>query len=472
MNTIKTTVGIKISNDSNDINNYINLVNKPREEHGRKPLTINIDNEQVEEIDVVYGYENIEKNTEDNTEDNVSNHTESIPLHPFDINEVRESFRNVGLAHYGNKYLPQEQKYFLKNAEVIGKGFLDVNVHGVVIQDYELAGENPVEIINTISSDNYYQNYRVGFFSEEAYPTIILIVENNDGSTNFYYKSFEENVQENLTEILDKTITEDPGEYLYENLNTIKNVIMGLETPSNSTTEMVAVNTGDDVFTTQEIRRISNTIGVSIMGIAMLVPVVSLVALKLFERIGKKKEAKNNENNVSKEKMKTGTKKTLYKDVDFLKVQIKDLEKNINEQAKLYLKTKKKNCYNELTRLNENLRLLFLYVNEKQDTIILQSLAIEYENLLSSLNRLISQDYWGDIVNNPNHYKDSRERINKVLVIIDKINKKAVRDIQKIKANDAIEYNIDIKTIENITNYNNDLDEFLNKPVYVRKPVR
>lgn len=413
------------------------------------------------------------------------------------IDELIELVKTTGLGHYGNKDLPSNEKYYINNAEYIGQGFADSGISGLVLQEDDLNGDNPIEIINSVFNGSVETvkvhedglMYRLlGSLAEQLIgdsdtinqvDTILLMVENNDGTTDFYYKSTDEDLTAKTLEgAIGKTTSEDTGDFLYEHLTQMKNINMGLEGLPVSETKTIVETEPEPDPTTETGLSDSVTSGIAISSIISIIVIIGVMIYAVKTAITDYKKHKKEAEIEEEETEPTYT--------DYLYSELKEMKENIRFQQSLnknrplltwsFKNNTKFDCYKELSNLYANVYYLIQFVRKQNDRNLLQEISIEYTKALDSLNRLVGENYWGDIVKNPKHYKDIRERINKVLVIIDKIDNKAVRDIQKIKANDAIEYNIDIKTIENITNYNNDLDEFLNEPVkekvFVRKPVR
>lgn len=391
------------------------------------------------------------------------------------IDELIELVKTTGLGHYGNKDLPSNEKYYINNAEYIGQGFADSGISGLVLQEDDLNGDNPIEIINSVfnGSIETVEVREYGLIHElltkqligdsDTYnqvDTVLLIVENNDGTTDFYYKSTDDDLTAKTLEgAIGKTTTENTGDFLYEHLTQMKNINMGLEGLPVSETKTI-VETEPDPTTENSLPDIV-TSGIVISSIIFTIGVI-IYAVKTA--ITDQKKEGQRETFVPKKTKPTYT--------DYLNDELKEMKENIQFQQSLnknrplsiwsFKNNKKFDCYKELSILDANVNYLIQLVEKQNDKKLLQQISIEYTKALDSLNRLVSENYWGDIVKHPAHYPDANNKITEVLLLIKRMDKKILSDTKKLKANKMLDYDIDMKTIENITNMdNNDLEEFI-----------
>lgn len=329
---------------------------------------------------------------------------------------------------------------YTNTEEAIGERFLgEMNTSLIVVNENELGDTTPFELLEEIYDSKEDSS---GIFSNTYDNTTILAVEGED-STKLHYISEIPAVAEALKNGIGDTVNGELGEALYYDLVKIENKILDTKNEQETIAEV-----GEPVETADLAEDTSTLSSPVILLLVISIPIALTLPylLDLLENIYyyffpnrvDNNELEENTEEIEPSPVKQGER--MYNE------EMEELQEHLSFQRELNFKSKS-NVYFELEALEADLKE-FHKVSQNSTESFRETAMTEYAKLIDSLNRLVSEDYYGDIIFNSYHYKNSRELLIQVEEAISAIRSKLLKDIVQVKSLSAIEFQTDLKLIQ------------------------
>lgn len=350
----------------------------------------------------------------------------------------------------------------LSEKDVLVNGLKQFDGRGsiIVINESDLEGRDPQTVLDQVLAN---QKDGSGFLTNPASSNLIMVIK-SEGSNSFLVASENLEAKEALEEVLGESVDTDPGLYLLDNMPemieasfvtgsaVVTEEVVEEDAPvEEEVVEEVIPEPAVDTETSEVVDVYGNPVepkgssnpfinaGFSVLVLAVVVYIV----YKLFS----KSKAKGAALKPSKEQAKAEKESLVgLKKHPELEEELIALNSNVSFQLGLD-HSRMVNCAKDLMNLRNDFVYLFNLAEAQENVTIGNNIAVEYNDMFSRLNPLVSADYWGDLVKNPNHWKNTSKRIDDVREGIAVAQKMVLNNTQQIKEKSSLKFDIDLKLI-------------------------
>lgn len=346
-----------------------------------------------------------------------------------------------GLGSYTIFYYKDATK--INENTVISNKFDKIDISAIVLNEKALDGKNPNDVVQLV-----YENQLNGWgiFTNSKDSVIMLIVNKDNGKTEFHYYSENPSITKELKEIGNPG-DQNTGDFILENLKnfekaTNEEMVEEEPTTTHTTTPSIQETIPSTITSTAEPLPIEeNHSGFDFtFSILPLIILITMIVL-IFRKIKGK-----NSSNVKREKEPEFNK--IFDTEEGLKGENKELQDNIDFQKELY-SLNEENCFLQLRKLQQDFIRLWNLVKDKDNESELQTLSIKYTDSLDRLNRVVSEEYWGRIVKTPQDWSNPSERLNNIKEAIEIIEKDIINNIKRVNDDLSLDFDLDLKIIKN-----------------------
>lgn len=188
--------------------------------------------------------------------------------------------------------------------------------------------------------------------------------------------------------------------------------------------------------------------GVMLAAIAAIVVTVVLFLLAVISRWRKRKANKWGKDSTETPKFSFEAKSLAVSD------ELKDELSTLQKLAKIYGSNTVSNVGSNFIRANieienllKNLSELFGRLNRKSNRQSQRLAEQSYLSTVKKLNGALSEDYFGDLIKNPNLWENSGEKAKKVLDALESVNRQVIENIRQVNASKELEFQIALDTI-------------------------
>lgn len=328
------------------------------------------------------------------------------------VNDSITSLNNTG----SNLYVDSSAS--ISNSTKISSIVDGSNVAVTVLPEYS---------IKNFSASNIAQQV----LDKTNYDTVIVVVNGNKDSFGVASKM-------NETDIyiaLNSSTSGNSGEIL---VNELGNII-------NLSTKEVTVS--PDNSTPQNSNEGSFVSGGIFLGIAIALVVIVILGLRfVYNRVNKGQQPEKIE-----------IKSASLGDKDIPEDLRKEYKEFLNNSSKLKTVKNKIDIGRTPFFINNiilNLHELFKRINRKGSTNQSNIAVIEYKNILEMINKTLSEDYYLDILSNPNLWTEPEKRVLEITNALQTVDNQLLENIRQVNSSKDLEFQVALqtlaKTIDNI----------------------
>lgn len=100
-----------------------------------------------------------------------------------------------------------------------------------------------------------------------------------------------------------------------------------------------------------------------------------------------------------------------------------------------------------VTAMTQHVSELFVRVHKRGSEQQLRLLQSKYKDTLSKLRKALNDDYYGDIVNNPQYWSNPEGRLAEVSLAIDSVDQQAVENIRQVNESRDLEFKVALDSL-------------------------
>ena len=100
-----------------------------------------------------------------------------------------------------------------------------------------------------------------------------------------------------------------------------------------------------------------------------------------------------------------------------------------------------------VTGMTQHVSELFVRVHKRGSEQQLRLLQSKYKDTLSKLRKALNDDYYGDIVNNPQYWSNPEGRLAEVSLAIDSVDQQAVENIRQVNESRDLEFKVALDSL-------------------------
>lgn len=355
----------------------------------------------------------------------------------------------------------------LSNKPLNSDNFFDLSTGIIVINQGDLS--NPQKTLDLVYSN---QKDGMGFITLPRRDALMLVENLDEGGANFYYASNNQELLDSLKTALGESTKEDPGMYLLENTEALEEAVSG-EASSVKEKELLpeeTVETGTSTEAASQPATYKDNSSTSttdivfglISGIVIawaiwkILSISTSIVLRSSETFKvRDKESKSKEERSKKPRKKKRRESRLKALIEYSSIldQMQLLAKNIQLHTELRM-NRKDNLYKELDQIQQNFMRLWDFIESgdlSEDTA--QRLTVEYDSIFTRFNRLVGEEYWVEIVNNPQDYRAPRDadaRLSEVREVSLEVEERLLDNIQQLKESQVLNFDVDLTLLRGV----------------------